>query len=189
MDSAPGGDSAPVHEPRTFEQIAEAQYGKPELPAEDLPAGVAALRDTDPARRMYDDRTPYTHAGIERALADHGVEGPAADLEHKAWAGVFADLGLSGQDAQGVVQLAMAEPPSDDQVQAWPTQAQAALQEAFGRDWQQALADARLLVARDPRLSDYLNRTGLGNHPHIVKLAAERARAAIANGTLKRRTL
>lgn len=177
----------PVAQARSFDQIAAAQYDKPELPAEELPPEVKALRDSDQARAMYDDRTAFKAAGIDKALGELGIEGPGAEAEHKAWAGVFTDAGLTPQDAQDVVKLALMDEPTADEAAAWPTQAEAALQEAFGADdWRQALADARLLVKRDPRVRAFLNRTGLGDHPTVVKLAAQRARALIANGKLKR---
>lgn len=187
-----GGEQPAAHvaptEPvaRTFDEIAAAMHDKPELPPEALPPEVKALRDADPARAVYDDRTQYKAAGIDAALKELGIEGQTAEAEHKAWAGVFADLGLDAQDARKVVEVGLAS-STPEQVQAWPEQAKASLQEAFGEDdWQQALADARLLVKRDPRLMAYLDETGLGNHPTIVRIAAQRARAAIANGTLKR---
>lgn len=159
---------------------------QPEAAGDALPPEIQALRDADPERALYDDRTAYNGTGIDKALADLGIEGKVAEAEHKAWAGTFTDAGLTPQEAQDVVALALMEEPSADELAAWPAQAQAKLQEAFGDDAEQALADARLLVKRDPRVRDFLNRTGLGDHPYIVKLAADRARALIASGKLKR---
>lgn len=188
-----GGEPPPAHTPpaesiaRTEEQIASAMHDKPEPRPEELPPEVKALRDADPARSLYDDRTQYTSASIDKALAELGIEGPAAKAEHKAWAGVFADAGLTPQDAADMVKVGLIDEPTPEEAAAWPEQAHAALREIYGDDAQQALADARLLVGRDPRLKAFLNRSGLGDHPHVVKLAAQRARALIANGTLKRK--
>lgn len=188
-----GGEPPAAHAPpaesvaRTFDEIAVAMHDKPEPLAEELPAEIQALRDADPARAIYDDRTQYKAAGIDQALGELGIEGQAAEAEHKAWAGVFADMGLDAVDAAAMVRVGLIDEPTPEEAAAWPEQAQAALRETFGDDAQQALADARLLVGRDPRLKDFLNRTGLGDHPHVVKLAAQRARALIANGTLKRK--
>lgn len=188
-----GGEPPPMHTPptesiaRTPEQLAAAMHGKPEPLAEELPPEVKAMRDADPARQVYDDRTHYNAAKIGEALADLGIEGQAAELAHREWAGVFADAGLDAQDAGKLVEVAMMDEPSAEEVEGWRAQAEASLRDAFGEDdWQQALSDARLLVGRDPRLKAYLNRTGLGNHPTVVRVAAQRARAAIAKGTLKR---
>lgn len=180
---APG----PIAEARTPEQIASAMHDKPEPLAEELPPEVKALRDADPARQVYDDRTAYKGAGIDKALAELGIEGQAADLAHREWAGVFADAGLDAQTASTLVEVAKAS-YSDETMQAWPEQAKASLREAFGEDdWQHALNDARLLVKRDPRVAKHLDETGLGNHPTVVRVIAQRARALIANGTLKRK--
>lgn len=172
---------------RTVDQIATEIHDKPEPLAEELPPEVQALRDADLARQVYDDRTQYAAAGIDKALGELGIEGQAADLAHREWAGAFADMGMDAQDAAQVVAVAMVDEPTDEQVEAWRGEAEAALQETYGADdWQQALSDARLLVKRDPRVKDFLNRTGLGSHPTVVKLAAQRARALIASGQLKR---
>lgn len=187
-----GGEPSPAHVPpaqpiaRSPEQIAAAQYDKPEPLAEDLPPEVKALRDAEPARQVYDDRTQYGAAKIGEALADLGIEGQAADLAHREWAGVFADAGLNAEDAAHVVRVALMDEPDAAEMEAWPTQAEAALRENYGDDWKSALADARMLVGRDPRLKAYLNRTGLGNHPDVVRIAARQARTLIANGKLKR---
>lgn len=157
-------------------------------PPEELPPEIKSLRDADPARAMFDDRSFYTGAGLDTALKELGIEGRAAEAEHKTWAGVFADLGLSSQEATDMVTVGLMDEPTAEVLQGWPAQAEAALKEQYGdADWQQALADARLLVGRDPRLKDFLNRTQLGNHPRVVKLAAERARTLIASGKLKRK--
>ncbi|MCF8203649.1 MAG: hypothetical protein K9J82_01135 [Methylotenera sp.] len=188
-----GGEPPPAHVPptepvgRTGEQIASAMYDKPELPPEELPPEVKALREAEPARQIYSDTTQYKAAGIDKALADLGIEGQAAEAEHRTWAGVFADLDLNAQDAAHVVGLATMDEPSAETMQVWPDEAKTALQDEYGPDgWEQALADARRLVGRDPRLKDFLNRTGLGNHPDVVRIAARQARAAIASGKLKR---
>jgi hypothetical protein len=184
--AAPAPAAPPAEGPRTFEQLAAAMHDKPEPLAEELPPEVKALRDADPARAVYDDRTQYQAAGIDKALAELGIEGQAAELAHREWAGVFVDAGLTPQDAADMVRVGLIDEPTPEEAAAWPEQAHAALREAYGDDAQQALADARLLVRRDPRLKDFLNRTGLGDHPAVVKLAARRARELIASGKLKR---
>lgn len=179
--AAPAAEAAPV----VAAPASPAQATEPAADA--LPPEIQALRDADPARAMYSDTTAYASAGIDTALGDLGITGAAAEAEHKAWAGVFTDVGLTTQDAQDVVKLALMDEPNAEEMQGWRGQAEASLQETYGADdWQQALADARLLVKRDPRLKDFLNRTGLGDHPHVVKLAAQRAREQIASGKLKR---
>lgn len=183
-EHAPAAADAPSAAEAMFPSMAKPA----ELPPEELSPEVQALRADDPARAVFDDRTAYTDAGIDKALTELGIEGTAAEAEHKAWAGVFADLGLSSQQAKDMVTIGLMDEPTAEVTQAWPAQAEAALKETYGEsDWQQALADAKLLVARDPRLHKFLHETRLGDHPGVVKLAAERARAAIANGTLKRK--
>ncbi len=188
-----GGEPPPAHVPpttsvaRTFHEIAADLHDKPELPPEELPPEVRALREAEPGRLVYDDRTQYKAAGIDKALADLDIEGQAAEAEHRTWAGVFADLALNADDARHVVSLATMDEPTPEEAAAWPGAAKAALQGEYGPDgWEQALADARRLVGRDPRLKDFLNRTGLGDHPDVVRIAARQARAAIASGKLKR---
>lgn len=59
------------------------------------------------------------------------------------------------------------------------------LQAAFGDDTARAVADARELVMRDPRLAAMLDRTGLGDHPKLILAAAHAARRLRASGKLK----
>jgi hypothetical protein len=59
------------------------------------------------------------------------------------------------------------------------------LRDRFGSDAEQAAADARRLVARDPRFAEWIEETGLGNHPDVVLMIAERARSERGRGRLR----
>lgn len=184
---APPAHVAPTESiARTFEQIAAAVHDKPELPPEELPAEVKALREADPVRRIYNDAKTFKDAGIGQALEELGIEGEQLQVEQRAWAGVMGDMGVSATEATDLVQLALMDTPEPAVIEGWAGEAMQGLRDAFGDDADQALADARLLISRDPRVKDFLNRTRMGNHPRVVLLAAERARAAFAAGTLKR---
>lgn len=172
---------------RTEEQIAEAYFAQPEpLPPEQLPRELQALRDADPGRAMFGDVSTYSTAGIADALTAHGIEGQAAQEEHRAWAGVLADLEVPPVEAAGLVRLAMLD-PDEATVSGWQGDARDALIREFGDDASAALDDAKLLIARDPRLANFLDASGLGSHPEVVLKAAHIARAQIASGKLKRK--
>ncbi len=166
----------------------ERLHSKPDpLPAEDLPAEVKALRDGDVARSLYDDRSAFSE--LPNVLADIGLEGRELEIEHRHWAGVLTDLAVPPAEVKGLATLAKSHAyPDEATAETWQTEGLEALKTTYGSAWKSALADAQALVQRDPRLSDWLNRTGLGNHPRFIAMAADRARHAIANGTLKRTT-
>lgn len=165
-------------------ELAARMYPTQQVPDEVLPDGVREVRDADPARALYDDAKTYRYA-LDAAFQD--IESsPEAAAERKAWAGVLADVGVSSSEAEGLASLAQQAYPSEATAAGWVSTAMADLEREFG-DAQAALADARLLVQRDPRLQRVLNQTGLGDHPHIVLKAAQAARRLIAAGKLHRR--
>lgn len=183
------GESAPPPVPVSSvatpdAELAACMYPTQQVPDEVLPDGVREARDADPARALYDDAKTYRYA-LDAAF--QGIESsPEAAAERKAWAGVLADAQVSAVEAEGLASFAQHAYPSEATAAGWVSTAMADLEREFG-DAQAALADARLLVQRDPRLQRVLNQTGLGDHPRIVLKAAQAARRLIAAGKLHRR--
>lgn len=172
---------------RTEEQVAEAFYAKPEpLPPEELSPELQALRAADPGRVMFGDVSSYSSAGIVDALTAYGIEGRDAEVEHRAWAGILADLEVPPAEATALVKLALID-VDEGTAAGWGASAADALVREFGANANTVLADAKLLIARDPRLGRFLDASGLGNHPEVVLQAARIARSQIASGKLKRK--
>lgn len=189
VDTPPAADQAgdTANAPSGADALFPSMQAAAELPPEELSPELKALRAADPGRVMFGDVNTYSSAGIVEALAAHGIEGTAAEEEQRAWSGVLADLQVPPAEAATLVQLARLDPPDAATSDAWQGDALESLAREFGSGADAALADARLLVGRDPRLKAYLNRTGLGNHPEVVLRAARIAREQIASGKLKRR--
>lgn len=77
-------------------------------------------------------------------------------------------------------------PPDAAQRAAWASEARAAIAKEVGPERAaQALRDAQRLVAQTPSLRKTLDRTGLGSHPRVVVILAEKARLARNAGKLK----
>jgi len=140
-------------------------------PRTNIPPEIAELRATDPERRLYD-----AAKSLEAALPDGSL---GADMDTAEARNVAADLGAAVADLQQLRSLMNAEESAPG---AW-----AAESEAMMKQERISAADidgARQLVARDPRVREWLSLTGLGDHPTVVKRFVELARAARIAGRL-----
>lgn len=173
--------------PRTEQEQADHLFGDKAAPVElePVPDEVKALRDTT-ERRMFSAQQTLREAIPD---ATEPAEGFDLATTNKAMAEVreiAADLELGPTEVQQLrhrAELVRAAPPAEaEQVDA----AIHALNTRFGNDAKQALRDARALLARDPRAAKVIENLGLGNDPHTVVMLAERARAQINAGKLKR---
>ena len=169
--------------PRTVEeQRAAAIYDRPEAPPElaQVSDEVAELRRGrfHDAAGMY--RTELDPATFTEVLGDP-AEGRrvAAEVAH-----ICADMDLGPADVRRLTARVaeVAGVPVESQREG----AMTALRAAFGGDAQQALADARLLLERDPRAARLIERLGLADDGEVAVLIAQRARSQIARGVLKR---
>ena len=182
----PGPNAATESKPstQTVDAAAERMYPTPApLKAEALTPAVAALR-TEPARRMYDPIKTYQSAGVASLFAG---ETNARD-QVSALSNVFADHDATPDEASSIVSLIRgirAEPPTDVVVDAWGRDAMAQVNNRYGDRAQALLADARRLVARDPRVAKYLNDSGLGNHPRVISMVIEKAASLRNAGRFK----
>jgi hypothetical protein len=160
-------------------------------PAPAAPAAPAAT----PAPPKGDEQTAAEvlfdgandHGDAERAIQNTLIETDLTTPEEAAavaqeWRPVFQTLQLNSSESTAMANLGAAvyrNPPSPETLAGWANEAKAALLQDFGPGGVgQALADAKAWVARDPKLVQYLNETGLGSHPSVVRLAAAKARAA-----------
>lgn len=174
----------PTPAPKSFSY---AETNKPELqgwPAEELPDGVRTLRDADAARRLHSPQKLY--ADVIPADDAWPPENKAAAAE---WREVLADGEIPPNEARELIGVfqGLNELPSDDKVAAWGTEAMGELRRVYGneREATEALALAKAMVARDPRVQQFLNASGLGNHPTFVLHAARIARSQRGSGRLK----
>ncbi len=159
----------PEHSPRTEEQMAEAMFA-----------------DSDPELQFGD-----AMRDIESAVLEQMGDPADAAATASQWAGHYAELGLTHQEAVSVTEIgisAITNPPTPEIVSSWTEQAKGVLTQDYGpRGAHQALADAQRYLGRfgSPELRDVLNMTGLGNHPQVVRVIAAKARQARLEGRLK----
>lgn len=172
---------APPPAPPAAETKTQAETLYPEevpLPALEIPQSIVELRKSE---QRLDDRTLPFHSVFERT-DDPQQRGVNQELAH-----IFADLEVSATDARSIVGLAdqlAASPPDDATAAKWKQDSLTRLREVYGKDHEQALADAQKLVHRDPRVAAMLDQNGLGSHPRVVETIAALARQAKGRGRL-----
>jgi hypothetical protein len=206
--------ATPVQQAPTSEQrLAATLYGTPD-PAKPEAQAPATPTATDPvaedkagaqpaAQSLYEpDDKPLddqqraaaesTYGSAMRTAKSELVERAGWDVgEAHASAAAAGELfyrhGVSSDDAQHVTEAAISAEVNgvtDEQMAEWRTRSYGALRADWGASADQMLADARALVKTDPRLHDYLHSTGLGNHPAVVRVIANRARQLRSQGKL-----
>lgn len=182
--------------------VAERLFGNADKPTaqanpyarrDDRP--VEALSEAEQAQRMYGNTDPtLTHRDAVQAIVNAGMEQNLLDPEEAReiageWAETFALHNLNATESKDVADLGasvMANPPSEETMSVWASDAIQSLKTDFGLEGAgQALNDARAYVASVPGAADMLDATGLGNHPRIVALAAARGRAMRLAGKLR----
>ena len=174
--------------PSMAQPKAEAQPAEA-APLVDVPAEIQAMREQaraeDPAMRMYPPEKQLV--AIPETMFDTvpemSVEQRAATVAELRR--ISADLGFGNNDLREInthLREVEASPLDVGQARA---EASKQLARVFGKDADQALADARKLVMRDKRVARFLEDTGLGDHPAIVLKIAKQARSLRQKGKLK----
>jgi hypothetical protein len=150
---------------------ARSLYTAPAAPQDraDTPA------DTLQARKDSAGSDLYAGTAFKTDLPDDTVPG----LDAREARLIAGDLGASADDVRMFRTLAaqhVAEPASDEQRQTWHD---VTVREIADRNISTAdLNAAKRLVQSDPRLVNFLDRTGLGNEPRTVLRFVELARTA-----------
>jgi hypothetical protein len=155
------------------QELADRIYAASPAPAarDDVPDAVKALREADTARHMFSPAKAFA-----ADLPDGSL--PGVDIAEARE--VAADLGVEPADLREF--RALANDTTEPDVEAWRVQSHEMLAE---RGYTAADLDAaRQLARRDPRVMDYLNATGLGDHPKVVERFIHLARRARIAGTL-----
>lgn len=191
--------STPSGSPATgigaHEAVAAKLYPEPAArPTDRAPnAEVQALRDTEPARALYHDDSDGQLGRQARDVAlavTPKLEKDALQGQTTIVASILADIGMDRQDVSQLASFAAQyaqRKPTDDELRAHTRTATQELRAKYGEGFDEALAGARALTQRDPRLSKFLAATGLGSHPWLVLRMAELARSPRNTASLKRR--
>jgi hypothetical protein len=177
------------------EQLASILYpAAPPKTVDTAPnAEVAALRAADPARGMYrpeDQFGPNGGALRDLALAvNPTASADALQRQRVALGAVMTDIGMDRGDVSKLASFAAAyaaKPPTAEEKAAHERASIKTLREQYGdAAFAGVLADAKALVARDPRLREFMDKTGLGSHPWAISRLAELARTERGRGRLK----
>ncbi len=177
--------------PEPKNALASALYGpKAPLPeVKGIPEGIAKLREA--SKGIYDPAAPYGDA----IVIDKSEDGTDPTPEQLAAVNelrlMAADIGIAPVEMQEVATLARtlaATPPTAEQEADWVKEADKRLLDINNQDRDAANKDlewAKKLAGRDSRVKAILNSTRLGNHPRVIELFVERARAERAAGRLK----
>jgi hypothetical protein len=188
---APGASQPPIEEKQLAPLYDHGEAAEAVAAIEatfNVPDEVKALRAadfTDPALRM-------TALTVDDIKDPEGAEPMTAETRQAVvneWRRIAGDAGLSSAELGEVVSLAKqitASPPDEATEAAWNAQNVEQLISAAG-DASQAQRDldlARALVARDPRLFAWLEKTKMGSHPQVVRLVLEKARSQAVAGRL-----
>lgn len=188
--------TAPVSDEQTTAERLFGNIDKPTARAnpyarrDDRP--VEALSEAEQAQRIYWASDPaLMHRDAVQAIFTAGMEQNLLDPEEAReiateWAATFALHNLNATESKDVADLGasvMANPPSEETMSAWASDAVQSLKTDYGLEGAgQALSDARAYIASVPGAADMLDATGLGNHPKVVALAAARGRALRLGG-------
>lgn len=164
--------------------IAATLYPEPVAKPQDRApnAEVQAVRDAEPARSFYRDDMQMGKAPQElvRAL-NPNVPADALEGQASVVASLMTDIGMNRDDVSQLASFAAQyskQRPSADEQRAHERAASQQLRDTYGdKAFGDVLAGASALAQRDPRLSKFLNDTGLGSHPWVVSRLAELARS------------
>ncbi|MCQ4325765.1 hypothetical protein CXK94_08370 [Stutzerimonas stutzeri] len=175
-----------------FPSMAEAKSEAktaPAAPLVEVPADIQAMREQaraeDPALRMYPPEKQIT------AISENAFDSvPDMPQEQRVAVAhelrrMTADLGFGNNDVSELnnrIRQIEANPLDVGQARA---EASKLLVREFGKDADRALADARKLVMRDPRVAQIIEQTGLGDDPQTILKFAKQARSLRQKGKLK----
>ncbi len=167
--------------PTTESEIAETLYA--DGPSDPLAEGQP---DADQAVKVHGS----TMRSIETAATERFNMSPAdARVSSKVWGEVFTEFAVAPADAQALTDIGiavMAGTIPEQTVDGWAGDARASLRSEFGDRADAALADARKLVDKHPRLKAWLESSGMGNNPKVVMSMARKAAQLRAAGRLTR---
>lgn len=149
------------------------------------------LSEADLATRLYsaDPMLTFANASLKiqnAAMEDHLAAPEDAKAIAAEWADEFAQHQLNDNDSVGLVDLGRAvlsTPPSEETVAGWRQDAMTLLKTEYTpAGANAALQAAREYVAKTPGLAEKIDAWGLGDHPLVVKICAERGRAMRSKG-------
>lgn len=159
-------------------------------PGVSVPSNIEALRASTPptrAEKLYDAAPPAPLAQFVEANSDPTA--PRASVQAVALeiTAMAKDCGLDDGELAAMMNRApAAQKLAPDEAQRAQRKAMDLLRAEHGPEGaDKALAEAKRLIARDPRMANFMQRSGLGNDPETVALFARKARTQRGMGRLR----
>lgn len=194
-DEPQGEEVKPPAATDTKPPPAQSEQPKPDADTEGgIPEEVRELRENDRGRKMFSPQKTYEFDIPDDLLQVQDETPDDIPAEAKAAAvaelrEMAADMSMSGADARLLISRARAsaEATPVQDVEAAREQASKQLAKELGSEQaaKQALADAKALLARDPRMRTLVLTLGMGNDVQTIRTLAELARRERAKGRLK----
>lgn len=194
-DEPQGEEAKPPAQPKA--QHAEGEQSKPDGDDDDdesgIPGEIRELRENDRGRRMFSPQKTYEYDVPDDLLnlEEAGDDDTPAEMKAAAVAELremAADMSMSGADVRmliGRARAAAANPAQDEAAERSQASQQLAADLGSAKAAQQALADAKQLLDRDPRMRQLVLSLGMGNDVQTIKTLAELARRERASGRLR----
>jgi len=154
-------------------------------PQVDIPDTIKQMRDADPLRKLFSPQGTYQAVIAPDMFTDAGNVDPAVrDAAIGELRELAADLALSTADITELrnrVGLVKTEAlPPEEAFDRCISR----FNDVFGHGAAQAYADARTLIARDPRVGALLDALNLSNDAETAVMLAKQARAMKMRGVL-----
>ncbi|KKF68294.1 peptidase [Citrobacter amalonaticus] len=186
---AAGDNPAPAGEPAQKEGDTPQPGTEGDKPAEEKPADDKKQEDDKPAEKKEDDKPE----GAPEKYEFQAAEGVELDTEAlKEFEPVAREMNLTNEQAQKLVDVypKILAGVQQRQVEAWQqTTEQWAADVKADKEIGGDSLTANLSVAQraidqfgTPDLKEYLNSTGLGNHPGLVKFCVKVGKAMSEDG-------
>lgn len=197
-DEPQGEEAKPPAQPaQPKAQPAEGEQPKPDGDDNDdesgIPSEIRELRENDRGRRMFSPQKTYEYDVPNDLLNLEEVGDDDTPAEMKAAAvaelrEMAADMSMSGADVRmliGRARAAAANPAQNEAAERSQASQQLAADLGSAQAAQQALADAKQLLDRDPRMRQLVLSLGMGNDVQTIKTLADLARRERARGRLR----
>lgn len=172
--------------------LAERLYGNPDAARANSQAErIDPNDDHAVAGALYDAQAQYAQSLPDRLVDDWAVLDPEqreAVLEEIAdYRQLAGELQVGNAQVEELVGLEdQFAQVTEAQAEEWRAEsANSLIREFGGAKASELLADARALVAQNPRLWAYLDEAGRGDHPKVVRMVIELAQRERAAGRLK----
>ena len=153
--------------------------------AQPTPGHVATWRDEHmPERRIYSSNAEFNTVVPDSMFAGADMPAEKRQMAVKELRGMLADTGIAPAEANRLLNRTASVRSDAKNDEQQRREARDVLAKQFDNP-DAALADARKLIARDPRFAKFIEHRGLGNDAESILIIAQAARSQRLAGKLK----